>query len=265
MPSTLINTAISWFGLDLSNLSFASKVLMVYGALMWLACGLTYIISLNDLRTIREVGVWVKPMKFMSATALFAWSTVWLTHLANESVSQGEAYKGICALLVATSLFEVVYITYQASLGEASHYNNTDKLHAFLYSLMGIVAVGLTASQAWLAWEIWKAQGSLSFSVTGLGVVIGLALTFLLSTISGGLLGGIQPPSGQGLPIVGWHLDKDIRPSHFLGVHAQQLIPLGALLADRFLGSYAALGLGLGSVIYVVAWSYLTWASLRVT
>jgi len=91
-----------------------------------------------------------------------------------------------------------------------------------------------------------------------------LALTFLLSTISGGLLGGIQPPSGQGLPIVGWHLDKDIRPSHFLGVHAQQLIPLGALLAERFLGSYAALGLGLGSVIYVVAWSYLTWASLRV-
>jgi hypothetical protein len=89
MPSTLINTAISWFGLDLSNLSFASKVLMVYGALMWLACGLTYIISLNDLRTIHEVGVWVKPMKFMSATALFAWSTVWLTHLANESVSQG--------------------------------------------------------------------------------------------------------------------------------------------------------------------------------
>ena len=238
---------------------------MVYGALMWLACGLTFIVSLNDLRTIREVGIWIKPMKFMAATALFAWSTVWLTHLANESVSQGEAYKGICALLVATSLFEVLYITYQASIGEASHYNRTDAFQALLYSVMGVVAVGLTASQAWLAWAIWKAQGRIAFSVTGLGVVIGLALTFLLSTISGGLLGGIQPPSGQGLPIVGWHLDKDIRPSHFLGVHAQQLIPLGALLADRFLGSYAALGLGLGSVIYVVAWSYLTWASLRVT
>lgn len=264
MFSNLINSAISWFGLDLSRLSFASKFLIVYGALMWLACGLTYIISLNDLRTIREVGIWVKPMKFMAATALFAWSTVWLTHLANESVSQGAAYKGICALLVVTSLLEVVYITYQASLGEASHYNSTDKLHAFLYSVMGIVAVGLTASQAWLAWEIWKAQGSLAFSVTGLGVVIGLTMTFLLSTISGGLLGGIQPPSGQGLPIVGWHLYKDIRPSHFLGVHAQQLIPLGALLAERFLRGYAALGLGLGSAFYVVAWSYLTWASLDV-
>jgi hypothetical protein len=264
MPTTLLSNLLSWFGLDVSSLSLASKFLLAYGALMWLACGLTYIISLNDLRTIREVGIWVKPMKFMAATALFAWSTVWLTHLANASVSHGEAYKGICALLVLTSLFEVVYITYQAALGEASHYNNTDKLHAILYSVMGIVAVGLTASQAWLAWEIWKAQGDIAFSVTGLGVVIGLALTFLLSTISGGLLGGIQPPSGQGLPIVGWHLYKDIRPSHFLGVHAQQLIPLLGLLAERFLGTYAVLGLGVGSVIYVMAWAFLTWASLSV-
>jgi hypothetical protein len=262
MPSTFIRTSILRLGNEVSVLSFASKFLMVYGAFMWLACGLTYIISLDDLRTIREVNIWIKPMKFMAATALFAWSTVWLTHLANERVSHAEAYKGICALLVVTSLFEVLYITYQACLGEASHYNSTDALHAFLYSMMGVVAVGLTASQALLAWEIWKAQGSIAFSVTGLGVVIALAMTFVLSTISGGILGGIQPPAGQGLPFVGWHLYKDIRPSHFLGVHAQQLIPLWALLVARFFGNYAALSLGVGSAIYVVAWIFLTWASL---
>jgi hypothetical protein len=131
MFSALLNNALLWFVSDVRVFSFASKVLMAYGALMWLACAVTYFISLNDVRTIREVGIWIKPMKFMAATALFAWSTVWLTHLANASISHGEAYKGICALLVATSLFEVLYITYQASLGEASHYNNTDALHAF--------------------------------------------------------------------------------------------------------------------------------------
>jgi hypothetical protein len=262
MTLTFLSGSLSRFGLDRSAFSFACKVLMGYGTLMWLACGLTYIISLNDLRTIREVGIWIKPMKFMAATALFAWSTIWLTHLANESISHGEAYKGICALLVATSLLEVLYITYQAYVGEASHYNSTDALHAFLYSVMGIVAVGLTASQAWLAWEIWKAQGSIAFSVTGLGVVIGLALTFLLSTISGGLLGGIQPPSGHGLPMVGWHLYKDIRPSHFLGVHAQQLIPLGAIFVARFLGTYALQALAAGCSLYVILWGLLTWISL---
>jgi hypothetical protein len=262
MPSNLFSSSPSWLGFNVSKLSFASKVLMVYGALMWLACGLTFIVSLNDLRTIREVGIWIKPMKFMAATALFAWSTVWLTHLANESVSQGEAYKGICALLVATSLFEVLYITYQASIGEASHYNRTDAFHALLYSVMGVVAVGLTASQAWLAWAICKAQGRIAFSVTGLGVVIGLALTFLRSTISGGLLGGIQPPSGQGLPVLGWHFHKDIRPSHFLGVHAQQLIPLWGIFVDRSFGTYATRALGAGCGLYVILWGLLTWSSL---
>jgi hypothetical protein len=60
-----------WPDFDLTSLSWASKFLMFYGASMWLACGLTYILSLNDMRTLRDVGVWVKPMKFMASTALF--------------------------------------------------------------------------------------------------------------------------------------------------------------------------------------------------
>jgi hypothetical protein len=74
------------------------------------------------------------------------------------------------------------------------------------------------------------------------------------------MLGGNQPPAGQGLPIVGWHLYKDIRPSHFLAVHAQQFIPLWGLCADRFLGNYSIHGLVIGSALYGVAWAILTWA-----
>jgi hypothetical protein len=48
-------------------------------------------------------------------------------------------------------------------------------------------------------------------------VVIGLSFTFLFSAISGLLLGGNQPPPGQGLPFLGWHLFADIRPAHFVG------------------------------------------------
>ena len=58
-----------WAYWEGSSLSLASKCLMVYGSLMVLACGLTYLLSLSDARTLREVGVWVKPMKFMAATA----------------------------------------------------------------------------------------------------------------------------------------------------------------------------------------------------
>jgi hypothetical protein len=247
---------------DLTTGSFASKALWIYGSLMWLACGLTYLLSLNDARTLREVGIWVKPMKFMAATALFAWTTVWLSDWANPSVSHSQAFTYICSVIILTSVFEVTYISYQASQGAASHYNTSDPWHAFMFGMMGIAAVALTATQAWLAWEIWSARGPYGLSVTAWGVVLGLSLTFVLSTVSGFMLGGHQPPAGQGLPLVGWHLHKDMRPSHFLGVHAQQLIPLWGLIAQRCFGSEATQALLAGSGLYVVVWGCLSWMSL---
>jgi len=252
-----------WADFDVTSLSSASQLLMLYGALMWLACGLTYIFSLNDVRTLRDVGIWVKPLKFMAATALFAWTTVWVAELANSALTHGQAYKGICALLVVTSFFEVAYITYQASQGAASHYNTSDSWHAFLFGLMAVAAVGLVASQGWLAWEIWRARGASPLSATVWGVIIGLTLTFVLSTVSGFLLGRNQPPPGAGLPLVGWHLTKDIRPSHFLAVHAQQLIPLLGITVDRFFGAFSTPALAAGSGLYVLVWGLLTLSSLK--
>ena len=81
-----------WPDFDVTVLSTASQLLVAYGALMWLACGLTYFVSLNDARTLREVGIWVKPMKFMAATALFVWTTVWVAELANSAIPHGQAY-----------------------------------------------------------------------------------------------------------------------------------------------------------------------------
>jgi hypothetical protein len=244
------------------SLSGSSKFLVNYGLIMFIALIFTYAWSLNDDRLIRDVGVWVKPMKFMAATSIFALTTVWVLQIAHSNIDQTEVFTYIIALLVSTSLFEVVYISYQASHGEASHYNVGDPFHAFMFSVMGIAAVGLTASQAWLAWEIWKEQRGAGMPVETLGVIIGLSLTFILSTISGFMLGGNQPPAGQGMPIVGWHYYKDIRPAHFLGVHAQQLIPLWGLIAAKFMGAFAHSGLIAGSIAYVVLWGISTWLSI---
>ena len=251
-----------WIDFQWQSLSWASKFLVVYGLIMLACLLLTYACSLNDHRLIREVGIWVKPMKFMASTALFALTTVWVLKVAHSSVDQTEVFGWIVALLVATSLFEVVYISYQASQGSGSHYNVSDPFHAFMFGVMAIAAVGLTASQAWLAWEIWKEQKSADIPVETLGVIIGLVLTFVLSTISGFMLGGNQPPAGQCLPIVGWHLYKDIRPAHFLGVHAQQLIPLWGLIAAKFMDSFGHIGLLAGSLLYVALWGISTWLSL---
>ena len=230
---------------------------------MLLALVFCYVWSLSDHRLIREVGVWVKPMKFMLSTALFALTTVWVLKVAHSDLDQMPVYPWIVALLLLTSLFEVVYISYQASQGSASHYNVSDPFHAFMFGVMAVAAVGLTFSQAWLAWEIWQEQKGADLRVETLGVILGLTMTFVLSTISGFMLGGNQPPSGQGIPIVGWHLYKDIRPAHFLGVHAQQLIPLWGLIAAKFMGTFSTAGLLIGAFLYVMLWGISTWLSLQ--
>ena len=250
--------ALKW-----QSLSWASKFLVSYGLIMLLALVFCYVWSLSDHRLIREVGVWVKPMKFMLSTALFALTTVWVLKVAHSDLDQMPVYPWIVALLVLTSLFEVVYISYQASQGSASHYNVSDPFHAFMFGVMAVAAVGLTFSQAWLAWEIWNEQKGADLRVETLGVIIGLTMTFVLSTISGFMLGGNQPPSGQGIPIVGWHLYKDIRPAHFLGVHAQQLIPMWGLIAAKFMGTFSTAGLLIGAFLYVMLWGISTWLSLQ--
>lgn len=249
--------------LEWQSLSWASKFLVSYGLIMLLALVFCYVWSLSDHRLIREVGVWVKPMKFMLSTALFALTTVWVLKVAHSDLDQMPVYPWIVALLVLTSLFEVVYISYQASQGSASHYNVSDPFHAFMFGVMAVAAVGLTFSQAWLAWEIWNEQKGADLRVETLSVIIGLTMTFVLSTISGFMLGGNQPPSGQGIPIVGWHLYKDIRPAHFLGVHAQQLIPLWGLIAAKFMGTFSTAGLLIGAFLYVMLWGISTWLSLQ--
>jgi hypothetical protein len=165
--------------------------------------------------------------------------------------------------VVITSTFEVGYISLQAALGQGSHHNMGDPLHAALFGLMAIAAVGLTATQAVLAGLIWRHRLERD-SVFVRSVIVGLMLTFALATASGFMLGGQQPPAGTGLPIVGWHLGQaDVRPAHFLGVHAHQLIPLAGWLLQQNRVSHAGRWLSAFTVTYLLGWTLLTLWALR--
>ena len=247
---------------DWSGLSMAQKTLCLYGVLMAAVLLPTYALSWVDVRTLREVGIWAKPMKFMAGTALFALTTVWLTTLVPGEVGHDQSFQWIAALIIVTSFFEVVYITYQASLGEGSHYNTTDPVRAILFGLMAVAAVGLVASQAWLAWVIWKALGTAVLTPTLLAVLLGLALTFVLSTVSGFMLGGRQPPAGVGWPVVGWHTWQDLRPAHFLAVHAQQFIPVAGILAERVADQAAMPVVLTFTSTYIATWFALIWIGI---
>jgi len=229
--------------------------LTIFAALLWLAMIPTLIAWGLDERMFRDVNVWVKPLKFMASLGLFAWTSAWFIGLLPENQRRAWPVHAAAWLIIVPALLELGYITWQAAHAEASHYNLSTPLHAWIYTLMGMVALGLTTSQALLAWHIGRqARADLNL-VWRNAVVWGLWMTFALGTLSGFALGALQPPAGSGLPVFGWHLSGgDLRPAHFIGLHAQQLIPLtGFLLARQAWAKPGSVLLAL-SVAYVAAW-----------
>jgi hypothetical protein len=205
---------LAWFG-------FALLALLVPLALAW---GL-------DERTLRGANVWIKPMKFAFSLGLFALTTAWFVGHLLPAARRLRAVDAIVWVLIGSAGFELAYIALQAGLGRGSHYNVADPLHALMYSLMGIGALALTATQPALAWLLLRHADPQRAPAYRLAVVIGLVLTFVLGAGVGGLLSGMQPPETAALPVVGWSLaGGDLRPAHFLGIHAQQALPLVGLV-----------------------------------
>ena len=237
------------------------RLLTVFATLMLaMALPATVLLTLDD-RTWRDVAIWAKPLKFTLSTAAFAATTAWFVGLLPKRIQTSRKVRRLAWAVVITSSFEVGYISLQAALGDGSHHNVSDPLHAALYGLMAVAAVGLTATQAVLAWLIWRHSPERD-TVFVRSVVVGLLLTFLLATASGFMLGGQQPPAGVGLPVVGWHIGQaDARPAHLLGVHAQQLLPLAGWMLQRYRVSRAGLWLSAIAVSYGLGWLLLSlWA-----
>jgi hypothetical protein len=204
-----------------------------------------------DERTLRDVNVWVKPMKFMLSVALTALTTAWFAPLLPDAVRRGRAFGALVWTLIATGGFEVAYITLQAALGQASHYNVGDPFHAAMYSLMGGAAVVLTATQPWLAWLIWRHGRPGVAPAHRLGVLLGLVLTFVLGAGAGILLGGGTPAPGPGLPVLGWsQVAGDVRVAHFVGIHAGQVLPLLGFVLARRQPRIATTGVWLGTALW---------------
>lgn len=221
--------------------------------LIWAAMLPTLVALGLDERTVRDVNVWVKPLKFMASIGLFWLSTAWFIGLLPEAQRRHASVRGLVAVALGAGLFEIAYITLQAALGQPSHFNFSSPFHQLMYTLMGLGAMAMTATQPVLAWRIARhGRGDLA-PVWRSAVVTGLVLTFVLGAGAGGLLGSVQPPSGAGLPVFGWHLGGgDLRPAHFVGMHAQQLIPLvGALLAASGRGRG---GLWVFVALYTALW-----------
>jgi len=208
-----------------------------------------------DDRMLRGANVWIKPMKFSLSIALLAFTTAWFAGHLPARVRSGRAMDWVVWLLVLSGSFELGYIALQAGFGQASHYNGADILHVVMYGLMGVGALILTGTQPMLAWLLHRhAQATLPAAYRQ-AILLGLVLTFVFGAGVGMLLSNLQPPDGGAtLPLFGWSLQGgDLRPAHFVGIHAEQVLPFVAFVAVSFGGARAK------AVVWAatVAWSVL--------
>jgi hypothetical protein len=230
---------------------------LVAFALLVLALMLPGAIGLGlDERTLRGVNVWVKPMKFMASVALLALTTAWFTPLLPDAVRRSRSFSWLVWTLIITGGFEVAYITLQAGLGQASHYNVGDAFHATMYTLMGGAAMVLTATQPWLAWMIWRHGDRRVAPAYRQAVLLGLVLTFLLGASVGMTLAGGPPATGTGLPVVGWSRTMgDLRVAHFIGIHAGQMLPLAGFVLARAWPRAAVPGVWIAAALWSALWA----------
>ena len=242
-------TLVSWA----RRIRHGSPLLAAWGAALVLGAVVMLGLLFVDDRALRGAWVWAKPIKFCLSLALLAWTSAFFMTLLPAARLGSRTVRGLAAVIVGAGSFELLYIAWQAAHGQPSHFFVSDPFHAAMYSLMGVGAMALTASQGVLAWQVHRHAGDGIAPAFKLAVVLGLALTMLLGSAAGAVLASHQPALGSALPLVGWNLrGGDLRPAHFLGIHAEQLLPAFGWIVSRRAGRNGRIVVGLAAVAYGV-------------
>ena len=200
---------------------------LFYFGLFCLSLSILFIV-LTKLATTQVHGVnaWFKPLKFAISIGLFAWTMAWYCHyLSNFNETP---FNWVVIILFG---FELLYVTYQSSQGQMSHFNISTTTYSMLYSLMGLAATIVTLYTAYI--------GLLFFTQTFpdlpnyyiWAIRFGI-LIFVVFSFEGALMGSRMNHSVGAINdnsnwfIVGWSKTVgDLRVSHFIGMHALQLLP----------------------------------------
>jgi hypothetical protein len=203
--------------------------------------GLTVIWGFADTRTIEGIPVWMKPLKFALSFAML-FGTVALVETRLSDRERDGSPMRIAGWVMATAfLFEMGYMIFQAAHAEASHFNRSTPFHEFIYSAMGGGAVALVVATATIGWVVKRDKTANLSPTLREAIWLGFLLTFVSTMIVAGYMGsgaghfvGVHPEDAPTIPLFGWSgVTGDLRPAHFVSLHAMQALPLLAICLDR--------------------------------
>ena len=204
-----------------------------------------------DPRMVTGAPVWLKPAKFASSIAIYAFTLAWTFSYLERWPRTRRIVEWTTAAAMA---IEMVIIGGQAARGTTSHFNTGTTFDLVLFSVMGATIVVQTVTSIAVAVALWRTR----FADRALGWALRLGMTItIVGAFSGGLMtsptrqqleaaragqrmivAGAHtvgaPDGGPGLPGTGWSTTHgDLRIPHFVGLHAMQALPLVALVLRR--------------------------------
>ena len=226
--------------------------------------------ALIDERTLWEISVWWKPLKFEMALLVHFATLAALAQQLPVKKRAGPVMTVVVWSSVAAALVEIGYITIQAARGRHSHFNFDTPLEAAMYSLMGVGALVLVLA-AFVLGVYLAFQRDGNRSGFRLGAVSGLIIGPILTIVFGGYMSltgshwvGEAYSDAGGVPLLSWSKEVgDLRPPHFFATHAMQFLPLAGLAADRLAPGFARpLVVGAAALNIAIA-VFLFWLALQ--
>ena len=194
-----------------------------------------------DNRLIEGAAVWAKPLKFaISFVVLFATMAL-VEPYFSPSWRNSRMFAAIAVAMSAAMLLEMLYMISQAAQGQTSHFNFATPFTALMYSLMGVGAVTLVMGVGLMGWAALRDKAASFGPGVRAGVAWGFILSFVLTMITAGTMSnmaghyiGTPAPGAAVFPLMGWSASVgDLRPAHFVSLHAMQALPLLGVWVDR--------------------------------
>ena len=229
-----------------------------------------------DDRTLGEVSVWEKPLKFFISSAIFALTYSWLSSFITKGQRWVQRVGGIIAF---SMVVELVLITAVAALGETSHFNVSSPIAITIWSLMATFISIVLVATVFLSILIIRDRGQeltlrLGLGLGSLNTAVGMGLAFLMTSPTAEQLANFQgiagahsvgtSDRGPGLPLLGWStVAGDLRVGHFFGLHSIQVAAI--LLALTLILPVATRMplLIVGNAAYLGFVALVTWQALR--
>jgi hypothetical protein len=178
----------------------------------------------------------VKPMKFALSIWIYSWTMALILHYVKD-IRKVKIYSWVAVVCMS---FEQAAISFQAMRGELSHFNKANAFGIILFSLMGVFILSITLWTAYITYIFIKQKTYDLHPAIVLSIKIGL-IYFVLFSLFGGYISALPGHTvgavdgGKGLWFLNWSaLFGDLRVAHFFGIHSLQIIPLFAIVVNKF-------------------------------